>query len=95
MIVIRYDLPIFARFYSGFSDKYPLQFAQEADDRDHLTRKRKILDARLVRPPLSGNGYCVDCLRRIDSEDLGMSHHGHLIDIRNMQFNTTEVHSNA
>ena len=93
MIVILYDPPQFARFYTGFATKYPLQFAQEADTRtiqEFYKPYRTIQGAKMVRPPVSGYGYCVDCVRKFEFEDIGLYHQGHLVDIRNLQFNRIE-----
>lgn len=96
MVVVLYDPPQFARFYTGFAAKYPRQYAEDSDTFRYLhhteNKRRDIHEIKLVRPPISGKGYCVDCVRKFDYEDIGLYHQGHLIDIRDLQFNQTEIH---
>ena len=93
MIVIRYNPPQFARFYSGADPGTPLEMAWTADQRtdNPANKHRSIQDARLVYPPMSGTGYCMECIRKCDAEEIGMFHQGHLIDIRDMVFNVVEL----
>ena len=90
MIVVLYTPPGFARFYTGFGTTFPLINAENAD-RHHNPNNRKIVHARLVHPPMYGFGYCVDCVRRFEYDEIGTVHQGHLVDIRDLRFNATEA----
>ena len=94
MIVVLYDPPRYARFFPGVTTAVPLQVSK-TNDQYHSgaihANGRSIQSARVVQPPLTGTGYCLDCWRRFESEELGTFHHGHLVDIHSLQFNTTEA----
>lgn len=93
MIVVLYEpTRQFARFYSGFSSTTPLELANRAD---RFNTYRHIECAKLVQPPLTGKGYCVDCVRPFDVEDIGLMHQGHFVDIRDIHFNMVEERRDA